>query len=338
MAMQFTEDQQRAIRLRDRNILVSAAAGSGKTAVLVERILSLVSGPDDGTDIDRLLVVTFTNAAAAQMRERIEQALSQRAQQEPDNVRLQRQLVLLHNAQITTIDSFCLYLIRNHFNDIGLDPDFRTADEGERRLLCQDVLKELLEEKFAQADGEFLHCVECFVPGGREEGLEELILQIYEFSMSCPWPEEWLESHRTDYDTDTMEALTAAPWFGQLLRIVQTTLVSCQKKTEDTIRLCEEPGGPYMYLPALREDLEQIGLLARTLPDGAGGREEALQGAEDVRALFEGMNRLSFAKLAPKRDMSVLPQKRELAKRNREQVKKGMLSLREDCIGRSLPG
>ena len=338
MAMQFTEDQQRAIRLRDRNILVSAAAGSGKTAVLVERILSLVSGPDDGTDIDRLLVVTFTNAAAAQMRERIEQALSQRAQQEPDNARLQRQLVLLHNAQITTIDSFCLYLIRNHFNDIGLDPDFRTADEGERRLLCQDVLKELLEEKFAQADGEFLHCVECFVPGGREEGLEELILQIYEFSMSCPWPEEWLESHRTDYDTDTVEALTAAPWFGQLLRIVQTTLASCQKKTEDTIRLCEEPGGPYMYLPALKEDLEQIGLLARTLPDGAGGRDEALQSAEDVRALFEGMNRLSFAKLTPKRDMSVLTQKRELAKRNREQVKKSLLSLREDCFGRSLPG
>lgn len=323
MAMQFTEDQQRAIRLRDRNILVSAAAGSGKTAVLVERILGLVSDPDSGTDIDRLLVVTFTNAAAAQMRERIEQALSKRAQLEPDNAHLQRQLVLLHNAQITTIDSFCLYLIRNHFNDIGLDPDFRTADEGERRLLCQDVLKELLEEKFAQADEDFLHCVECFVPGGREEGLEELIWQIYEFSMSCPWPEEWLESHRTDFDVRTGEALTAAPWFDQMIRIVRTTLTFCQKKTEDTIRLCEAPDGPYMYLPALREDLEQIGRLIRMLPDGA---------------LFEEMKCLSFAKLAVKKDASVLPQKRELAKKNREQVKKSLLSLKEDCFGLPLQG
>ena len=184
MGMRFTKSQQRAIDLRGSNILVSAAAGSGKTAVLVERIVKLVSDPANDTDIDRILVVTFTNAAAAQMRERILGALTQKAEQEPDNVHLQRQLTLIHNAKITTIDSFCLNLIRNHFNEIGLDPDFRTADDGERKLLEQDVLAQLLEDSFSAGDPGFLHCVECFAPGGRENRLEELILQLYQFSMS----------------------------------------------------------------------------------------------------------------------------------------------------------
>ena len=121
MALTFTPEQQKVIDLRNRNILVCAAAGSGKTAVLVERIIEIVTDEEHPVDIDRLLVVTFTNAAAAEMRERIGKALSARLCQTPDNVHLQRQVSLLHNAQITTIDSFCLFVIRNNFNDIGLD-------------------------------------------------------------------------------------------------------------------------------------------------------------------------------------------------------------------------
>ena len=127
MAIAFTPEQQQVIQLRDRNILVSAAAGSGKTAVLVERIIQMVTGGDTPMDIDRLLVVTFTNAAAAEMRERIGQALGRRLLEEPENVHLQKQESLLHNAQITTIDSFCLFVIRNNFNDIGLDPDRKSV-------------------------------------------------------------------------------------------------------------------------------------------------------------------------------------------------------------------
>ena len=178
MGMKFTEDQQRVIDLRNCNILVSAAAGSGKTAVLVERIVELVSGSGcdsaRAVDIDRLLIVTFTNAAAAQMRERITKALSDRVEAEPDNEHIKKQLMLIHNAKIMTIHSFCLYLIKNHFNDIGLDPDFRTADEGEIRLLKQEVLSELLEEQFALGRQEFTDCVEYFAYDGREKRLEEL--------------------------------------------------------------------------------------------------------------------------------------------------------------------
>ena len=139
MAIGFTEDQQKVIDARDCNILVSAAAGSGKTAVLVERIIQKICDKENPVDIDRLLVVTFTNAAAAQMRERIGEAIAERLKEEPASKNLQRQAILLHNAQITTIDSFCLFLLRNHFHKIGLDPAFRVADEGEVKLLRRDT-------------------------------------------------------------------------------------------------------------------------------------------------------------------------------------------------------
>ena len=210
-------------------MLVSAAAGSGKTAVLVERIIRMVEDPVHPVDIDRLLVVTFTSAAAAQMRERISLALSRAVEEQPENAHLIRQLTLIHHAQITTIDSFCLYLVRNHFDEIGLDPDFRVADEGEIRLLKRDVLSDLLEERFAEeeteseedegrARGEGRNGSEgrkrdegsegrkfsggggiFFSPGkrqkaGRSSSFPLRILHGY------PWPEEWLEEHKKDYD------------------------------------------------------------------------------------------------------------------------------------------
>ena len=154
MKRQFTKDQQQAIALRDKNILVSAAAGSGKTAVLVERIIQMISEGEHPADIDRLLVVTFTSAAASEMRERITDAISEKLSSDPENEHLQRQSALIHNAQITTIHSFCLFVIRNHFQEIGLDPAFRVADEGEIGLMMQDVLEEVLEEAFAKLERE----------------------------------------------------------------------------------------------------------------------------------------------------------------------------------------
>lgn len=313
MAVKFTPDQQRVIDLRNCNILVSAAAGSGKTAVLVERIAQLVSDPQSGIDIDDLLVVTFTNAAAAQMKERLSAALSRKAEEEPENEHLQRQLVLVYNAQITTIDSFCLYLIRNHFNDIGLDPDFRTADDGEMKLLRQDVLSALLEEKFAEKDPAFLHCVECFVPGGRESRLEELILQLYDFSMSYPFPREWLMKHRADYDAESVGELEASEWFAGMKETVRTVLEECRLQAQQTLSLCAQPDGPYMYETAVESDLELI---------------ERLCGAEPEQ-LYEQLSSFSFAKLGVKKDPSVSTEKREQAKKERERVKGMLTGLKE---------
>ena len=199
MSIQFTPDQQKVIDLRERNILVSAAAGSGKTAVLVERIIRMICDASRPVDVDRLLIVTFTNAAAAEMRERIRLGLERQLEEHPDDAHIERQVTLLHNALITTIDSFCLYLIRNHFQEIGLDPAMRVADEGESKLLKQDVLQALLEQHFASGDPAFAQCVEFFCPGGRESVLEQHILKLHEYAESCPWPGQWLEERRNDY-------------------------------------------------------------------------------------------------------------------------------------------
>ena len=155
MGMTWTDDQRKVIELRDRNILVSAAAGSGKTAVLVERIIKIITDKEHPVDIDRLLIVTFTNAAAAEMRERIGNALENALKENPDDEHLQRQLSLLHNAQITTIDSFCLYVIRNHFHEIDLEPNFRIGDEGELKLLKEDVLANVLLKNYEESAPEF---------------------------------------------------------------------------------------------------------------------------------------------------------------------------------------
>ena len=157
--MQWTEKQQQVIDSRDRNLLVSAAAGSGKTAVLVERIIQMISQGDPPLDIDRLLVMTFTNAAAAEMRERIQAAVDKRLREDPGNEHLWLQAALISQAQITTIDSFCLHIIRNHYDTLDIDPAFRIGDEGELALLQADVMREVLEERYASGDENFARFV-----------------------------------------------------------------------------------------------------------------------------------------------------------------------------------
>ena len=171
MAVTWTEEQKKVIELRDRNILVAAAAGSGKTAVLVERILSRITDPQEALDVDELLIVTFTKAAAAQMRERIGQALRERLQREPGNTHLQRQLTLLHYAQITTIDSFCLHILRSHFDELDLDPDFRIGDEGELKLIRGDLIERLMEDLYEEGDEAFLEMVETLSTGKGDSGI-----------------------------------------------------------------------------------------------------------------------------------------------------------------------
>ena len=145
--MKWTSRQQQVIDSRERNLLVSAAAGSGKTAVLVERIIRMISEGDPPLDIDQLLIMTFTNAAAAEMRERIQAAVDQKLMEDPGNEHLWLQASLISQAQITTIDSFCLYVIRNHYDSLDIDPAFRIGDEGELALLRGDVLGDVLEER-----------------------------------------------------------------------------------------------------------------------------------------------------------------------------------------------
>ena len=152
----FTKMQQAAIDIKNKNILVSAAAGSGKTAVLVSRIIDRVLDKDNPVDIDRILVMTFTRAAASQMKEKILEAINEERLKNPHDKNLSRQYMLVHNAYIVTIDSFCMNVVRNHFEEIGLSPDFRMADDAEITLIKNDVLSEVLEECYENGDESFL--------------------------------------------------------------------------------------------------------------------------------------------------------------------------------------
>ena len=319
MGMKFTPEQQKVIELHNSNILVSAAAGSGKTAVLVERIIRMVCEGEHPADIDRLLIVTFTNAAAAEMRERIAAGIAARLEADPGNEHIQKQSALLHNAQITTIDSFSLFLIRNHFNEIGLDPDFRVADEGEIKLLQQDVLAQLLEDAYAgnfvpEALEQFHACVEYFCPGGRESVLEQHILNLSRYAGSFPWPEEWLEERKNDYAAGDMEALVRSNYGQYLTERVNRTVEGCLEKLREVKRLCELPDGPYMYGELTDAEIEQL---------------ERLTDCKNLEEQAAKIPAVTFARLPSKKDDSVDPAKRELAKAIRNSVKDTLSDLSE---------
>ena len=338
MGMKFTPEQQRVIELHNSNILVSAAAGSGKTAVLVERIIRMICDGEHPADIDRLLIVTFTNAAAAEMRERIAAGIAARLEADPGNEHIQKQSALLHNAQITTIDSFSLFLIRNHFNEIGLDPDFRVADEGEIKLLQQEVLAQLLEDAYAGnfvpeelltsreahdnegtvpemgALEQFHACVEYFCPGGRESVLEQHILNLSRYAGSFPWPEEWLEERKNDYAAGDMDALVRSDYGQYLTERVNRTVEGCLEKLREVKRLCELPDGPYMYGELTDAEIEQL---------------ERLTDCKNLEEQAAKIPAVTFARLPSKKDDSVDPAKRELAKAIRNSVKDTLSDLSE---------
>lgn len=267
--MQYTEEQRRVIELHNRNLLVAAAAGSGKTAVLAERILHTITAGENPPDIDRLLVVTFTKAAASEMRERIGLLLEERLRKTPEDEHLQKQSALLHNAKITTIDSFCQSVLRNHFELAGLDPAFRVADENEIRLIREDVLEELLEERFAAGEETFLLFADAYQGRGRDARLENSILELYEYASGFPWPEDYLSECVANYGIDSPALLENTPWMRELLSEIRGRITELSGYIEAARALCLEPEGPLAYEKALSSDADALaGLLKETTYNG----------------------------------------------------------------------
>lgn len=244
MSTAWTVEQKKVIDLRNRNILVSAAAGSGKTAVLVERIIRRITDETSPVDVDRMLIVTFTEAAALEMKERIGAAIEKQLEKRPGDARLEQQAALIHTAPITTIHSFCLSVIREHFHVIGIDPGFRIVEEGELKLLKQDVLDELLEEKYEEAEESFFAFVERFGGSRSDRKIEELILKLYEFSRSYPQPDRWLDSCVSAYDA---KDILSSEFVRRAEQRVKSRAEDIRGILSRALRICEEPDGPYMY-------------------------------------------------------------------------------------------
>ncbi len=317
MKVEFTDEQKAVIEARKCNVLVSAAAGSGKTAVLVERIIQMIY---EGIDIDHLLVVTFTKAAASQMKEKITLAIQEKLAGDPDNGHLQRQETLIHNAQITTIDSFCQYIIKNNFNFIGLDPSFSVGDEGELKLLQEDVMRNMLEEEYTKAkegdNEDFLYCMEYFGTGSDDKAVEEYIERLYRFSVSMPWPEVYINERALDYDISGKN-FDDLEWVKECVVSVKRILLEAQDKLSTAHELTLLPDGPYMYGELLEAEAEMVGRAAKY---------------DSYDELYDAVRGISFARLPSKKDESVSPDKKERAKELRDKVKKDIKKITESYL------
>jgi len=254
--MEWTKEQQDAIYKKGSNILVAAAAGSGKTAVLVERIIEKIL--NDHVDIDKLLVVTFTNAAASEMRERVLDAIYKKLEDEPENENLQKQLVLLGKANICTIHSFCLDVIRNNFFEIDLPSNFRIASEEEVSLLKQEVLEDLFEKFYEEENEDFAKLVDTYTGYRGDEPLKEIVLKIYNFIQNFPFPNEWLEENIAKFaykkDIDFSETD-----FGKiLLSEMNDEVIDCVNSLKLYRNKCEKYFEMEKFTIALNTDIDKL--------------------------------------------------------------------------------
>ena len=239
--VKWTNEQLQAINEKGNNILVAAAAGSGKTAVLVERIINKVI--NEKIDIDKILVVTFTNAAASEMRERILEAIYKKLEENPLNYHLQRQIILLNKASISTIHSFCLDIIRNNFYEVDASANFRIADTAENDLLKYDVLDDLFEEKYNNNDKDFLNLIEVYTDYRSDDKLKELILNIYKFIQSSPFPEKWIEEKVNQFKSDENKDFSETIWGQVILSTlkdkIEEAVIKLRKISSETSKFIE---------------------------------------------------------------------------------------------------
>lgn len=260
MSVKYTKEQEQVIYTRGRNLLVSAAAGSGKTAVLVERIIQIITDIESPVAIDELLIVTFTNAAASEMADRISLAIENKIN-DVDNDRIMNhlieQLTLMSSANIMTLHSFCLSILKNYYHLIDLDPKFRIGNETELILLREEVLDNMLETYYETANEGFVDLIECYAYGKDDQGIRDLILQLHRFSRSYPWPEQWMEESLEKIQFEKMEDIYNSPYMKVLLNYIKDRLQQSKELFESLRDLMELNEGPTKYLDTI-ESLKEL--------------------------------------------------------------------------------
>ncbi len=253
----WTKQQQKAIDTRGADLLVSAAAGSGKTAVLVERIITMITEGEHPIDVDRLLVVTFTKAAASEMSQRIGEAIAKKLENDPTNEHLQNQLTHLSRADIKTIHSFCLQVVKENYYTLDIDPAVKTADEIEVKLLQQEVLEELFEALYEAEENElFCTLVELFGNDTKDTKLKELVLDIHEFLLGCPQPLKWLEEMTEAFSMKQHGKIENTLWAESIRQSIKESIeIMCYHLEQGKI-LAQKTEGFEKYALQLQRDCE----------------------------------------------------------------------------------
>lgn len=302
----WTPEQQDAIYEKNSNILVAAAAGSGKTAVLVERMIQKII--KDKVDIDKLLVVTFTNSAASEMRERVLKAIDKKLEENPEDENLQRQITLLNKASICTIDSFCLEVVRNYFYELeNVSPNFRIADTTEIELLKQEVIEDIFEEKYEAEDSDFAKLINVYTSYRDDTPLKDLVLKIYSYIQSNPFPQKWLTEKIEMFNLkdNLTDDFSQTPWGKILLQEVAEELIDdivTLKKVEESLADNEDLE---VFFKIIRSDIEQL--------------EKLKEHLDNWDTAFEVANNLEFITWSRKK---VELEAKEKAKEIRDEVKK----------------
>ena len=262
----WTKEQQDAIHEKGSNILVAAAAGSGKTAVLVERIITKII--KDKIDIDKLLVVTFTNAAASEMRERVLDAIYKKLEDNPDDDNLQRQITLLNKASICTIDSFCLEVVRNNFYELdNISPNFRIADIAEIELLKQEVIEDIFETKYEEENQDFTKLINTYTSYRDDTPLKELILKIYTYIQSNPFPEKWLHEKIEMFNLkeELEKDFANTPWGEELLKEIDDELIDSLTSLENVYNSLYCEPELEKFWQTIRNDIDMLQTLKNNL-------------------------------------------------------------------------
>lgn len=317
----WTDDQWEAIVSEGQDILVAAAAGSGKTAVLVERLIRKMTRLENPVDVDRLLVVTFTNASAAEMKHRITEALEKELAKNPGSLHMRRQLSLMNRANISTLHSFCLQVLRTFYYEIDLDPGFRLADQTEGELLGDEVLDELFEDEYKAGKPAFFELVDRYTSDRHDLDLQWLVKRIYEFSRSHPSPEQWMRAFLSLYDVDAQTKVEQLPFYPYIKEDLSLVFRSCLELLERALALSKEPGGPAPRAENFIDDLEQV--------------NELIRHQDDFEKLYELLPNINFKRLKTCKGDEYDPVLLEKATDARNQAKKQLEKLKDEYFMRS---
>lgn len=332
---QWTDEQRDAIELEDCSLLVSAAAGAGKTTVLVERIIRKITDLKNPTDIDRLLVMTFTNAAATEMKERIVQALSEALESERSSPLLQRQLTLLNNANIMTVHSFCLQVIRNNFMNLDIDPGFRIADETETQLIKYEAIDELFEERYeaAEIDPDFLNLLDNYGTNKDDQQLQELVLGIYDFVQSSPWPFNWLEEMIEKYNLSEETDFFETEWGKVLAASIQLELTAHKQELSDSLNAVRSSQGLEKYADVLEKHLDDLEYLIMAFSESQNPfNEDGVRTASRWNTIREILQGIEFTRM-PNAGKDADPVIKERVKNTRNNYKEYIKVLKDSYFG-----
>ncbi|QIZ07064.1 helicase-exonuclease AddAB subunit AddA [Priestia megaterium] len=318
----WTDDQWKAIMAKDRDILVAAAAGSGKTAVLVERMIQKILSKEDPMDVDELLVVTFTNASAAEMRHRIGEALEKAIDEDPWSRHLRKQLSLLNKASISTLHSFCMEVIRKYYYLIDVDPGFRIADETEAQLIRDEVMDELFEEEYGKKDNEvFFNLVDSFTSDRSDAALMDIVRSIYDFARSNPLPDQYLKSIIRMYDVSAINNLAELSFIQALLFDIELQLEASREMIKRGLEVTKLPGGPAPRAENFLDDLKIIDTLLLAKQDS-------------WETLYQAMQTWSFSRAKQVKGDHYDKELTEKAQKLREKAKKKIQDIKEELFTR----